>query len=69
MTIYSLNYGKFDTYKEANAIMKKKFPNGTIFGTDDNKYTVKVYSGPNVKLFEQFPGKDANFWISEKNFR
>lgn len=65
MTIYSLNYGKFNTYKEANEALKKKFPNGTIFSTDDKKYSVKVYAGPNANQFEKLQGRDNLFWISE----
>lgn len=70
MTVYSVNCGRFPSFKEASDARKKRlFGKGLIFTTGDC-YTVKVHTTMKRKEAEEVRDKlpvNLDVWIEERD--
>lgn len=61
MTTYTLNYGHFNSYSAANAVLKKKFPSATIFRKDDFYY-LRIATSFREGMFEKVLESSSDYW-------
>lgn len=69
MTVYSVNCGKFNSFKEANNLKKKLNVGGYVF-TDGDCYTVCIKTtfkkNEAMDIVGKFAESSLDVWVSEK---